>query len=150
MIAQTTPATRRRRLSPEVRHRVMASIKKTNTRPELVLRAALRRAGLFGYRLHLKGLIGCPDVVFTRWRVAVFVDGVFWHGHPDYFEFGTKGEYWDMKIANNIDRDVHVTKALRADGWVVLRYWDIDVLADADRLATHVATVLEQQGRRAA
>lgn len=85
-------------MSPDVRYRVMSSIRKTDTKPELALRRALRRHGITGYRLHARSIPGCPDVAFTRWRVAVFVDGVFWHGHPDYFQPGTKSPYWDAKI----------------------------------------------------
>lgn len=109
---------------------MMSRFRKTDTKPELKLRTALSHAGLRGYRIHVRTLIGNPDVVYTRWKVAVFVDGVFWHGRPDYFQFGTKGEYWDRKIAGNMKRDQQVTEALASTGWHVIRFWDVDVLAD--------------------
>ena len=63
----------------------MASIRKKDTRPERVLRSALWRAGVRGWRCHVQRLPGTPDVAFSRWKVAVHVDGVWWHGRPDYF-----------------------------------------------------------------
>ena len=75
-------------LSPETRSRVMARIRSRDTKPELALRRALYAAGVRGWRCHNRQLPGKPDIAFTRWRVAVFVDGRFWHGLPDYFTFG--------------------------------------------------------------
>lgn len=118
-----------RRMDSDVRRRVMASIKKVNTKPELALRSALWAAGVRGWRCHAK-LPGRPDIVFSRARVAVFVDGVWWHGRPDYLPRGRRGPYWDQKIAGNIARDKRVGAALEADGWKVLRMWDLDVLKD--------------------
>jgi DNA mismatch endonuclease (patch repair protein) len=137
----------RRRLSPETRRRVMASIRKTNTRPELALRRALRQGGLAGYRLHTRGLPGTPDVAYTRWKVAIFVDGVFWHGRPDYFQFGTKGEYWDKKIQRNIERDHSVTRQLQGMGWRVLRFWDVDVLHDTSQPVAAIRRALQARGK---
>lgn len=134
-------------MSPETRHRVMASIRKTDTRPELAFRAALREAGLTGYRKHAKNLIGRPDVAFTRWRVAIFVDGVWWHGHPDYFKFGSRGPYWDKKIAGNIARDKTVTQHLTEGGWLVLRFWDMEVLHEPARVIASVRRALAERGR---
>src|SRR5687767_6028947 len=78
-------------LSKETRSRVMARIRSRNTGPELALRRALHAAGVRGWRCHAKHLPGKPDLAFTRWRVAVFVDGCFWHGHPDFFTPGKSG-----------------------------------------------------------
>jgi DNA mismatch endonuclease, patch repair protein len=134
-----------RRMDPAVRHRVMASIRKRDTRPELVLRSALHAAGVRGWRCHAP-MLGSPDIAFTRWRVLVFVDGVWWHGHPDYLPNGRRGPYWDAKIAKNVARDRHVSKELRRDGWVVLRFWDLDVLADPALAVAEVAAALKAQG----
>lgn len=137
----------KKRLSPEVRKRVMSSIRKTDTKPELALRSALHRAGLRGYRVYVRRMPGNPDIVYTRWKVAVFVDGVFWHGRPDYFQFGTKGEYWDRKIAGNIERDAKVNRALSDLGWEVLRFWDVDILADPSPAIRAIAEALKNRGR---
>jgi DNA mismatch endonuclease, patch repair protein len=68
-----------------------------------------------------------PDLAFTRWKVAVFVDGRFWHGHPDFFTFGKSGPYWDTKIARTQERDRLANEALSAAGWTVIRFWDFEV-----------------------
>ena len=134
-----------RRLDPLTRRRVMASIRKTDTKPELTLRAALRSAGITGYRCHVRALPGLPDVAFTKWRLAVFVDGVWWHGHPDWLPHGRRGPYWDAKIAGNVERDKRVDAELAAMGWLVLRVWDIDVIRDPDSAAARVADALGRQ-----
>jgi DNA mismatch endonuclease (patch repair protein) len=123
----------------------MASIRKTDTKPELTLRAALRSAGITGYRCHARALPGLPDVAFTRWRLAVFVDGVWWHGHPNWLPHGRRGPYWDAKIAGNVARDQRVDAELAAMGWQVLRVWDIDVIRDPDSAAARVADALARQ-----
>ena len=114
-------------LSQETRSRVMARIRSKNTRPERALRQALWAAGVRGWRVHVAGLPGKPDVAFTRWRVAVFVDGCFWHGHPDYFTPGKSGAYWDAKIARTQERDRVANEALAEAGWRVLRLWDFEI-----------------------
>ncbi len=124
----------------------MSSIRKKDTAPELALRKALWRAGVKGWRCHAK-LTGSPDIAFARWRVAVFVDGVWWHGHPDYLPRGRRGPYWDAKIAGNIARDLRVNAELGAAGWTVIRIWDLDVIADPAGAATLVVDALASRGR---
>jgi DNA mismatch endonuclease (patch repair protein) len=128
----------------------MARFTSSDTAPELVLRRALRSAGLTGYRLHSRELPGKPDLAYTRWKVAVFVDGAFWHGHPSVFQFGTKGEYWDSKIRRNQERDRVVTAQLQSEGWCVLRLWDLDVVRDPEAAADSIAEALAARGRRTA
>jgi DNA mismatch endonuclease, patch repair protein len=122
-------------VTPEVRSRMMSRIRSKDTKPELLLRTALRQLGLTGYRCHYAGVPGRPDVAFVGKRVAVFVDGAFWHGHPDYFTPGKSGPAWDAKILRNIARDREVNSLLFEAGWRVLRVWDFEVLADAARVA---------------
>lgn len=120
----------------------MAAIRSRDTRPELALRHALRRQGLLGYRCHPKGLPGKPDIAFTRWRLAIFVDGCFWHGHPDHFQPGTLGDYWDQKIHRTQERDRAQEAALREAGWEVLRFWDFEVSESPGICAQWVTEVL--------
>src|ERR1043166_4892426 len=94
------------------RSRNMAAIRSKNTQPELMLRGALRRRRLLGYRCHPPGLPGKPDIAFTRWRIAIFIDGAFWHGHPDHFTFGRLGDYWDNKVNRTQKRDRAQEEAL--------------------------------------
>jgi DNA mismatch endonuclease (patch repair protein) len=123
----------------------MASIRKRDTKPELVLRSALYAAGVRGWRCHAP-MLGSPDIAFTRWRVLVFVDGVWWHGHPDYLPNGRRGPYWDQKIAGNIARDDRVNYELRAQGLLVLRLWDIDVMAEPAHAVAQVMAALVSRG----
>lgn len=120
----------------------MARIRSKDTKPELALRRALWAAGIRGWRVHPKALPGKPDVAFTRRRVAVFVDGCFWHGHPDFFTPGKSGSYWDSKIARTQERDRLANEALASDGWVVLRFWDFEVEADVASCVAAVASAL--------
>ena len=105
----------------------MARVKSRNTGPELLLRRALFAAGVRGWRCNRKDLPGKPDVAFGPARVAVFVDGGFWHGHPSKWWPGRSGDYWDTKIARNMERDAHNNESLAADGWQVLRFWDFEL-----------------------
>lgn len=138
-----------RKLAPALRHSLMARFRSTNTKPELLLRRKLTTAGMRGYRLHVKDLPGKPDVAYMRWRVAIFVDGVFWHGHPSAFQAGTKGDYWDWKIQRNQERDRIVNNRLAADGWTVIRLWDVDVLRDpAQAVGTILAALADARTKR--
>lgn len=123
---------------------MMAGIRGRDTKPELALRAALRSLGLVGYRCHYAKAMGCPDVCFVRARLAVFVDGAFWHGHPDHFTPGKSGPKWDAKIRRNIERDREVDTGLRRQGWTVVRVWDFEVENDAMGAARVIADVMSR------
>ena len=128
----------------------MASIRGSHTRPERDLRSALWRAGARGYRCHWPGPGGRIDIAFVGRKVAVFVDGSFWHGHPSKWQPGRWQGYWDAKIKRNIARDADQNQALAEAGWNVLRFWDFEVDRDASALARKVCEVLEKPvGRRA-
>ena len=133
-------------LSPLGRSRNMAAIRSTNTKPELALRAALRLAGAAGYRIHLRTLPGKPDVAFTRWRVAVFVDGAFWHGHPDHFNPATASQYWRDKIARTQERDRQADQLLKDAGWHVVRFWDFELNEEPDKQIKKVLDALIEAG----
>ncbi len=101
----------------------MSRIRSRDTAPELRLRRALTAAGLRGYRLH-HGLYK-PDVSWPGRKVAVFVDGCFWHGCPKHGHLPkTRTGYWRAKIERNRARDRTATLALRRMGWQVIRYWE--------------------------
>jgi DNA mismatch endonuclease (patch repair protein) len=105
----------------------MSRIRGKNTKPELLLRRALWASGMLGWRCNWKGPGGRIDVAFTRWRVAVFVDGSFWHGHPSKWQPGRWQGYWDQKIKRNIARDDRQNAALVEAGWIVVRAWDFEI-----------------------
>jgi DNA mismatch endonuclease (patch repair protein) len=107
----------------------MSRVKTRDTAPELVLRRALWAAGMRGWRLHPKRVPGKPDLAWIGIRVAVFVDGAFWHGHPAYYH-GQSGAFWDEKIARNRARDARVNAELAQEGWRVVRLWDFELERD--------------------
>ena len=116
----------------------MARIRSKDTKPEVALRQGLYAAGARGWRCHPKRVPGKPDVAFIRWQVAVFVDGRFWHGHPDYFTFGKSGDYWDAKIKRTQERDRQANETLTEAGWTVLRFWDFEVEDELERCVREV------------
>jgi DNA mismatch endonuclease, patch repair protein len=107
---------------------VMRANRKTDTAPEVTIRAAVHRRGM-RFRKHLSvrvsNLSVRPDIVFTRQRVAVFIDGCFWHCCPVHGNRPqSNSRYWEAKLARNRARDAAVNAALEAEGWVVLRVWE--------------------------
>jgi len=128
----------------------MSAIRGTgNKDTELRMIALFRVYGLTGWRRR-QLLVGKPDFVFRRERVVVFVDGCFWHGCPKPKHAPlpkTRAEWWATKLARNKARDVEVTRALRKDGWKVIRVWECD-LAKATlwpRIAKRVARALGRE-----
>jgi DNA mismatch endonuclease (patch repair protein) len=129
-------------LTREQRSRTMSRIRRRDTKPELLLRKALWARGLRGYRLDLGNLPGRPDVAWIQRRVAVFVDGAFWHGHPSAFKPGKSGDYWDEKIPRNVCRDRAADASLREMGWTVIRLWDFEVRRDLGGCLERIAAAL--------
>lgn len=113
-------------LTPEQRHRNMAAIHSSSTKPELKLRRALWSLG-FRYRVNEKLLPGKPDIVLPRYRTVVFIHGCFWHGHKGckyYTVPKTNTEFWATKITRNQQRDQEVWRQLEAKGWYVVIVWE--------------------------
>jgi DNA mismatch endonuclease, patch repair protein len=121
----------------------MAAIRSTDTKPERVLRQALWQLGARGWRCQWRAPGGRIDIAFTRWKVAVLVDGSFWHGHPSKWQPGRWEGYWDEKIMRNIARDERQNESLAEAGWHVLRVWDFEVEHDAAEVAAKVLEALE-------
>ncbi|MER9215879.1 very short patch repair endonuclease [Mesorhizobium sp. M0663] len=105
-------------VAPDVRSRMMAGIRGTNTRPELALRRGLHALG-FRFRLHDRKLPGRPDIVFPRYRAVIFAHGCFWHGHDCHlFRMpSTRPEFWEAKIIRNREVDARAFDALTKLGW---------------------------------
>jgi len=120
----------------------MARIRGSHTTPERLLSRALWRTGL-RYRLHYPAVLGKPDIVFPRERVAVFVDGCFWHGCPDhYVRPRSREDFWARKLAGNVARDCRQTAELAARGWRVCRFWEHMVFEDLDGAIDEVKVAL--------
>jgi DNA mismatch endonuclease (patch repair protein) len=120
-----------------------------DTKPEIAVRSALHAAGL-RFRKSLRVIAGevkvRPDVVFTRARIAVFIDGCYWHCCPDHGTQPRRNEdYWSAKLAGNVARDRRVDEALRSDGWTVIRAWEHEPPQLAVRRVLDVLSVLSAQ-----
>lgn len=127
----------------------MSSIPSKGTRPEIILRKALWNENL-RYRVNYKKLPGKPDIVFTKYKVAVFCDGDFWHGH-NWAIRGKKSldeelegysEYWRKKILRNIERDQENENELRTLGWTVVRLWESEIKEDVSSCVQAVKEAL--------
>jgi len=113
-------------VSTEKRSEMMSGIRGKDTRPEMRVRKALF-AGGYRYRLHRTNLPGTPDIVLPGRRVAIFVNGCFWHGHSGCSLAkvpGTRTEFWKEKFESNRQRDKVAVEALRVAGWRVLVVWE--------------------------
>lgn len=129
---------------PELRREIMRANRRRDSAPERALRSALHRAGLrfrVDYPVRTPGRRPVrPDIVFPARRVAVFVDGCFWHACPVHgTQPATNEAYWTRKIEANRHRDLSTTAALESDGWTVLRFWEHeDPVTAAQRVAEAV------------
>ncbi|HVH74366.1 MAG TPA: very short patch repair endonuclease [Stellaceae bacterium] len=113
------------------RSAIMARIKGKNTTPELAVRHAAHKLGL-RFRLHRRDLPGCPDLVFARYRLVLFVHGCFWHQHANCKRSNipkSRLEYWSPKLARNIERDRKNTEELQRLGWKVGMIWECETEA---------------------
>jgi len=130
----------------EERSAVMRAVKGRDTKPELMLRRALHRAG-YRYRLHAKDLPGAPDIVFPKRRAVIFVHGCFWHGHDCKRGARTpkaNRAYWTAKIDRNRARDADALAALAAAGWRAHVVWECE-LKDPEATLGAACAFLEAQ-----
>lgn len=119
-------------IAPDVRSRMMRSIRKKDTGPEREVRRVLRKLG-YGYRLHAADLPGHPDIVLRGRRKAIFVHGCFWHQHEGCRlakKPSARPEYWLPKLARNVERDRAALSALSALGWTSLVVWECEVSSE--------------------
>jgi DNA mismatch endonuclease, patch repair protein len=124
-------------LTKQKRSKLMAKVRRENTAPEMLVREVIWAEG-FRYRLHVKKLPGCPDIVLTRLKKAIFVNGCFWHGHfcrrkqmPK-----TNAQFWLLKIERNKKRDSSNIRKLKRRGWSCLVVWECHLkdLTTTDRI----------------
>jgi DNA mismatch endonuclease (patch repair protein) len=126
------------------RSEVMSRIRGSDNRStERKLAALLRAHGVAGWRLRSPEVIGRPDVYFPESRIAVFIDGCFWHGCPRCFIMPVQNRpFWKGKIARNVKRDRLVTASLRKSGVVVLRLWEHDLERRTRRLSATLVKLM--------
>lgn len=130
--------------TPEERSRNMSRIRSRDTKPELILRKALFNQG-FRYRVNYK-LTGKPDIVFVKKKLAIFVDGCFWHGCPAcYRRPKSNTDYWDKKVETNMNRDKANSGILKEQGWTVMRFWEHDVKKNLSKVIETVVLYLRHE-----
>ena len=144
------------RRDPAVTSRIMSAVRSRDTRPERLLRSELFRRGL-RFRLCVNDLPGRPDIVFRGQKVAVFVDGDFFHGggweargfarFEEQFRRWNNPSFWEKKITSNMERDKRVNADLRGLGWRVLRIWESDIRRSPSRSAARIHRVLNNRKR---
>ena len=113
-------------VSKERRSEIMSHVKSSNTKPEIVVRKYLFANG-FRYRLNDKKLAGKPDIRLTKYKIVIFVNGCFWHGHENckiYVMPKTNAQFWQDKIDKNVARDKKNIETLKNEGWEVLTIWE--------------------------
>lgn len=121
-----------------------------DTEPELALRRAVHALGLRYYvnRRPIKAVRRTADLVFPKLKLAVFLDGCFWHGCPEHHTVAkTNAEFWAQKVATNRRRDADTNERLQADGWTVIRIWEHEATIDAAaRVAAAVTAIRNAPG----
>ncbi len=131
-------------LTPEQRSYCMSRIKGKDTSPEVRMRSALHRKGL-RFRKHVKELPGKPDIVFSKARVVVFVDGDFWHGYRLPAWENKISDFWKEKISKNRERDAENDRRLCEMGWTVIRLWQHEVQKDFENCIERVHAILKEK-----
>ena len=131
-------------LSKADRHKNMQNIRSKNTIPELLVMNELKKRKIY-FAKHVDKLFGKPDIVFRRKKLIVFIDSDFWHYNPKKFIMpATNIEYWDKKIQRNIERDKLVNKALRKNGWQVIRFWESDIKKNTNKVVDKIVKYLNK------
>ncbi len=123
----------------------MRRIRRRDTKPEILLRSALHRRG-YRFRVDVGDLVGRPDIVFPKRRVAVLVHGCFWHAHPGCKQASdpkTNRSYWSEKLAKNVARDQANMESLTALGYRVIVVWECDIEGDLSAVVRYVEALFE-------
>jgi len=128
-------------LTPAQRRYCMSRIKGKDTGLEILVRSKLHKQG-FRFRKHVRDLPGKPDVVFITAKIAVFIDGDFWHGY-DFSSWEHKvSEFWKIKIWKNIERDARNHRKLRDMGWEVIRLWQHEIEENLETSINRIASAV--------
>lgn len=119
----------------EVTSRIMSLVRAKNTKPEVLLRKALTANKLSGYRLHWNKVPGRPDIAYPKIKLAIFVNGCFWHRCPycNPSTPKTHKKFWEEKFSQNVDRDKRKNIELRSQGWKVITIWECQIKRDLSK-----------------
>ena len=135
-------------LTPEQRKVCMSRVRAKDTSLERIVRSELHRRG-FRFRKHVRTLAGRPDIVFRKAKVAVFIDGDFWHGYRFPLWKHTMTDFWQIKIQTNRERDQRNFRLLRRRGWKVIRIWQHLIESDLGSCIERVAAAVSSRLRNA-
>lgn len=131
-------------LTKKQRSYCMSQIRGKNTKPEVILRKALWSAGL-RYRIKNK-LPGKPDLVYPTLKVAIFIDGCFWHRCPIHFQAPkSRASFWEKKIQGNVARDQRNNELLQSDGWLVVRVWEHEIKESLTDTVRNISEILSSR-----
>lgn len=125
--------------------KVMSRNKAKNTKPEILLRKALWEKHIRGYRLNYKKAPGRPDIAFVSKKVAIFVNGCYWHRCPkcDYPLPKHNTEFWEEKFSKNKERDKRKIKELKDSGWSVITVWECDIKEDINSIVSVIQQTIK-------
>ena len=125
----------------------MQRVKNKDSEIELSLRKALWSKGL-RYRKNVKSVFGHPDIAFIGKKIAVFCDSEFWHGYDwerRKNDFKVRQDFWLPKIERNMERDREVNEKLKAEGWIVIRFWGKEIKSDVNACAEKIKKAVEER-----
>jgi DNA mismatch endonuclease (patch repair protein) len=134
-------------LTPEQRRKNMQAIKSKNTKMEVLLAKSLWKLG-YRYRKNNKNVFGKPDITFKKYKIAVFVDGEYFHGKDwenEKFRIKTNRDFWWKKIEENIKRDQQVNQQLMLEGWKVIRFWSKEVRKNLELCILRIEEALTER-----
>ncbi|MGO5131857.1 very short patch repair endonuclease [Mitsuokella jalaludinii] len=142
---KATDACLKKPLTEAQRSHIMSKIHGKDTKPEVRLRKALWHKGI-RYRKNYRGLPGTPDIALTRQKIAIFVDGDFWHarGHEEHPGEQVKHNraYWVRHLTRNVEKAREVNDELTEQGWLVLRFWESDINKDLPSIVKQISQYL--------
>jgi len=130
----------------EATSRIMSSIKSRNTKPELILRRALWDHGIRGYRLYWNKVPGRPDIAFPGKKIAIFVNGCFWHRCPHCnppFPKSHSG-FWENKFERNIERDIRKVELLTNNNWKVIVIWECKIRNELKNCLSTISSIVNE------
>ena len=131
----------------EKRSEVMSKIRSKDTKPEKTLRSALHKEG-YRFRIHKKDLPGNPDIVLTKFKTVIFVNGCFWHLHKDCADGHipkTKKKYWKEKLLKNVERDEQTQRKCENLGWKVIVVWACEIKKELPKTIKKIKNILAHQ-----
>ena len=137
------------KFTAQKRSSIMSSVRSKNTKPEMYVRSTLHNNGL-RFRLHRKDLPGSPDIVLTKFKTVIFVNGCFWHGHncPKGRRPASNLDFWNEKLDQNLRRDEENYTSLREMGWRVVVIWECEIVNATEKIVGELRLARQPHRRK--